>query len=148
MLIKFKEIFTINNVTRLFIKTALIYLLSSMFLGLTLVIGKIVELPEILQNIFPVYIHLFIMGWINQLIFGVAWWLFPLLPNRQKGNEKLAYTLYFLLNTGLIFRAIFEPYNTINPNSFNSSFLVISALFQVSSIFIFVYLLWNRVRGK
>jgi uncharacterized membrane protein len=119
-----------------------------MILGLTLVLGKLIELPQFLQNIFPVYIHLFIMGWINQLIFGVAWWLFPLLPDRKKGNEKLAYTLYFLLNLGLILRAIFEPLNSIESNNINNSFLLLSALIQVSAIFIFVSLLWNRVRGK
>lgn len=119
-----------------------------MILGLTLVLGKLIDLPPFLQNIFPVYIHLFIMGWINQLIFGVAWWLFPLLPDRKKGNEKLAYTLYFLLNTGLILRAIFEPLNSIKSSNINNSFLLLSAFIQVSAIFIFVSLLWNRVRGK
>lgn len=112
------------------------------------------------------------IGWVNQLIFGVAWWLFPILPLNKnqtqkeikifgislteklkenepyKGNKYLAWSLYFSLNLGLILRAIFEPYNTINHDSFSAYCLLVSAIVQLYSVFCFVFLLWRRVRYK
>lgn len=112
------------------------------------------------------------IGWVNQLIFGVAWWLFPILPlnkNQEqkeiklfgillteklkenepyKGNKYLAWSLYFSLNLGLILRAIFEPYNVLKHDDFSAFCLVISAIAQLYSVFCFVFLLWRRVRYK
>lgn len=73
--------------------------------------------------------------------------MFPLLKNREKGNEKLAFLLYFFLNTGIILRIIFEPFITKDNNILKLAILL-SAILQLFSILLYVYLLWNRVREK
>jgi hypothetical protein len=121
----------------------------SLILGGAIILGNSVNLPSFLQVMLPTYFHLFMLGWITQLIFGVAWWLFPLLPeNRSKGNEKLAWGLYFLLNSGLLLRVLSEPCNTLYPNTTWAIFLVFSAFIQVISGFIYTKLLWPRIRSK
>lgn len=123
-----------------------------MIIGVTIAISDIFTLPEIFYNLSPVYFHLFMIGWINQLIFGVAWWLFPLLPQKNnsskelyKGNKYFAWSLYISLNLGLFLRAISEPYNIINPNEIFQFLLVISAILQIYSALCFIFLLWPRV---
>ncbi|MFN8671599.1 MAG: hypothetical protein U0457_05860 [Candidatus Sericytochromatia bacterium] len=124
-----------------------------MFLGVIILLSEIFTFPDLFYNLNPVYFHLFMLGWLNQLVFGVAWWLFPLLPKDKnnskkelyKGNEKLAYSLYFSLNSGLVLRAFFEPYNTLFHDLLSSNLLIISAILQIYSAFCFVFLLWRRV---
>jgi hypothetical protein len=72
--------------------------------------------------------------------------MFPLLKNREKGNQKLAILLYVLLNLGIVLRIIFEPFLELNNTT--KFIILISAILQLISIILYVYLLWNRVRMK
>ena len=138
----------IPTLTRYFIKTSLIYLLIALLLGAAIILDNFLNLPVFLQFMSPAFFHLFMLGWVTQLIFGVAWWMFPLLPERTKGNEKLGWLLYILLNSGLIMRLISEPQLSIKHSGLLKGLLVFSALIQVLAGFLFARLLWPRVRAK
>jgi hypothetical protein len=94
--------------TRWFVKTSFIYL------ALALVVGLLIEIQSTMRatvpgGLFPVYIHLFVLGWITQLIFGVAYWMFPKLSvEKPRGSETLGWWTYGLLNIGLLLRAVAE----------------------------------------
>ncbi|MFT3895418.1 MAG: hypothetical protein QM730_27655 [Anaerolineales bacterium] len=68
--------------TRWFLKAALVYLI------LALCAGILLALPDPIAGLFPVYFHLLTFGWLTQLIFGVALWMFPKFtsPNRADLN--------------------------------------------------------------
>lgn len=61
--------------TRLFIKTSLLYLALALLVGLALAAQPILRFD--LPGLFPVHIHLFTMGWLTLLLFGVVYWMFP-----------------------------------------------------------------------
>lgn len=52
------------------------------------------------------------VGWVTQMIFGVIYWMFPIITRAQpRGNERLGWAVYILLNVGLLLRVIYEPWN-------------------------------------
>ena len=103
--------------TRWFIKSALAYFVAALLLGVALAMPAVFALPPALAVLSPVYWHLFIVGWVTQLIFGVVYWMFPRYSKEQpRGNESLAQATYGFLNLGLILRAIVEPLYTLQPD--------------------------------
>ena len=65
------------RLTRYFIKTALVYLAVAVAIGLLLAARSTVDLPAELLALSPVYFHLFMVGWVMQLIFGMLFWMLP-----------------------------------------------------------------------
>lgn len=134
--------------TRWFVKT------SFMYLALALMAGMLVELQSVfkftsLGGLFPVYIHLFVLGWITQLIFGVAFWMFPKYSTQKpRQSESLGWWTYMLLNAGLILRAIAEPIHAMQPNTISGWLLVASAVIQFLAGLGFVINSWGRVKEK
>ncbi|MFQ6675299.1 MAG: hypothetical protein ACE5LH_03025, partial [Fidelibacterota bacterium] len=93
------------RLTRWFIKLGLLYLVLSLFLGVLLGGQTFLHLPDSIQAWTRVFLHLFMVGWVTQLIFGVAYWMFPVhSKERPRGREGLAWATFLLLNAGLILR--------------------------------------------
>ncbi len=136
------------TLTRWFVKTAMAYL------ALSLIVGVWAALQPILRagapiGLFPVYLHLLVFGWLTQLIFGVAYWMFPKAPQGPpRGSERLGWTTYLLFNLGLLLRAAGEMSGIQPPGSLWSWALVLSALMQWLAVMLFVVNIWPRVRGK
>ncbi|MBN8654249.1 MAG: hypothetical protein J0M11_00830 [Anaerolineae bacterium] len=128
--------------TRTFIKTAMICLALALALGVLLALG-------FKNGFFPVYIHLLVFGWLTQLIFGVALWMFPKYSiEKPRGYEALGWWTYTLLNSGLLLRAIAEPLQSTQPNPLSGWALVLSATLQFLAGLLFVFNTWQRVREK
>lgn len=127
-------------------------MIISLIMGSLLLAGNAVELPPLIAGLFPVYIHLFIVGWITQIIFGVAWWMFPVINFQkgliQRGDSKLAWLLYILLNTGIVLRTVSEPSVSLNPQEIWVFLLVASSIIQVIAGIIFAVILWPRIKPK
>lgn len=95
------------------------------------------------------YFHLLTFGWLTQLIFGIALWMFPKYsPTTPRGPEWLGWSTFALLNTGLILRMIFEPWNGMAASPLTGWMLVIAALLQWLAGVTFVANTWKRVRVK
>jgi len=59
----------------------------------------------------PATTHLWTIGWLTQLIFGVAYWLFPKHRRRPpRGRDSVWWAGALLLNAGLLLRLIGEPW--------------------------------------
>jgi hypothetical protein len=94
------------QLTRWFIKAALVYLVLALCVGILLVMP--IDAP--VASLFTAYLHMLTFGWLTQLIFGVALWMFPKYTSaKPRGHEWLGWATFILLNTGLILRIIFEP---------------------------------------
>ena len=163
-------------ISRLFLKTGVIYLILSMMLFLA------IQIPGsgFSRVWLPVFYHMLMVGWVTQIIFGVAIWMFPGIPVTRtdrrgpgskapdtgkklptKGSLPVHYTVYVLLNVGLLLRWMFEPIVdgglaatglSVPPghplHTAAALFLPLSGLLQVLAFGGFAWQIWPRVRGK
>lgn len=134
------------RVTRWFIRTGLLYLLVALALGvLRAWPGGGAWLPAAWQA----YVHLLAVGWLTQLIFGVAYWMFPTAPRQTDWGRRLAWASYGLLNAGLLLRLVAEPIvTTQGPGNVAGAALVLAALAQWLGALAMVVVMWPRVRGR
>ncbi|MCP4426987.1 MAG: hypothetical protein GY803_21055, partial [Chloroflexi bacterium] len=58
------------SLTRWYIKSALVYLVSALLLALVLALPDTINLPSFIRFMNPAYFHLFLVGWVTQMIFG------------------------------------------------------------------------------
>ena len=132
--------------TRWFIKSAMLYLLAALLLSIALQPPLRDRLP-LVAAVWPIYLHLLVLGWLTQLIFGVALWLFPKhSAARPRGDERLGWASFFLLNAGLVLRAIAEPAHALGHRV--GALLVVAAVAQLLAGWAFVLNTWPRVRER
>ena len=81
-------------VTRWHVKLSLVCLVAALVEGIVQAVG-----PQAAAPLFAVYVHLLVVGWITQMIFGVAYWMFPKFSKeRPRGSNQLAVAACVLLN--------------------------------------------------
>jgi hypothetical protein len=134
--------------TRYFLKTAILYFVASSCLGgyLLIAVGLQWNVPLVLQ---PVYWHMLLVGWLMQLIFGVAYWMFPPFAKGQPHRyPALAWFTYAALNVGLLLRVVVEPWHGMRPQPGLGWLLVCSAVLQVAAGWMFLITVWTRIRGR
>lgn len=134
------------RITRLFIKSGMIYFLAGILLAL------IAELPDVSTGalLLPVYWHMIVIGWITQVIMGVSIWMFP---RKKRGKRKeetfAANAAFWCLNIGLVLRFLAEPFL---PFYFNESWIVLvivlSSFLQIAAIGFYTAVIWPRVRPR
>jgi hypothetical protein len=135
--------------TRLFIKTAFAYLVIALLAALFLTASPFVKLPPVIAMLNPVYYHLFLVGWITQLIIGVAYWMFPrFTPSQPRGFAQLAWVTYLFLNLGLILRVVAEPANAVQPGPVWGWLLAVAAWCQGLGGLALVLNTWPRIKEK
>lgn len=134
--------------TRLFIKASFVCFTAAFLLNFLLASRPVFSLSPFIVNFTPVFFHLITVGWLTQLIFGVAYWMFPVYSKeRPRGSDFLAWATLFLLNGGLFLRAVAEP--TMGWWSFSGLVLMpLSAVCQWLAGLAFVLNTWPRVKGK
>lgn len=135
------------KVSRFFVKAALLCLvLGGAVAGLAL--SGAGGLPPALLALRPLAWHLLTVGWATQLIFGVAFWMFPHVAGEQpRGDERLAWASFWTLNGGLALRAVGEPLAALRPTPAAGVLLPLAATLQLAGVLIFVLLTWPRVRA-
>ncbi|MEO8392650.1 MAG: hypothetical protein ABI700_06625 [Chloroflexota bacterium] len=135
--------------SRTFIKAGLIYFIVGLTASLLTVGQPVFNLPSGFAVLYPVYIHLLMVGWVMQLIIGVVYWMFPKYSkDRPRGSERLGWIVFGLLNTGLILRACGEPLTILKPEWHLGWILAISAVFQLLAGWAFIVNTWGRVRER
>jgi len=91
-------------------------------------------------------IHLLTVGWLLQVMVGVAFWMFPRHPIQPpRGSSGLGWTGFGLLNTGLACRLVGESWYL----GFGGPRwpLMLAAVLQFAGVVAVVGLLWPRVRS-
>jgi heme/copper-type cytochrome/quinol oxidase subunit 1 len=136
----------VPTLTRWFIKSAMLYLLSALVLSVAMQSPLDAEAP-LLRVLWPTYLHLLVVGWLTQLIFGVAFWLFPKYSSaKPRGSERLGWTSFVLINLGLLLRLWGEPLALLGGSA--AGVLVASAIAQLLAGWAFVANTWPRVRER
>lgn len=137
------------TLTRWYVKAALAYFVLALVTGLAIATKEYLPYPDITRNLTPVYFHLFMVGWVTQLIFGVVHWMFPKRSREQpRGSIPLAWAIFIALNAGLILRVIAEPLLAARGGTTWESSLVVSAVLQWLAGLGFVVNTWPRVKGR
>jgi heme/copper-type cytochrome/quinol oxidase subunit 1 len=136
--------------TRWFIRSSLLFLLAALLLRVAQAVSAFWEISPLLGSLTPVYFHMFLVGWITQLIFGVVYWMFPKYSREKpRGNQRLAWTTFWLINSGLLLRVVGEPYHAVSPQSLASIYLLAaSALLQWVAGISFFANTWPRVKER
>ncbi len=136
-------------VTRTFIKTALLFFVAALLCGILLALRLLLNLPLWISGLVPVYFHLLMVGWITQMIIGVAYWMFPKLSKENpRGSEALAWSTYGLLTGGLLLRVVAEPAHLVSIWPIWGWLLAGSALLQWLGALTFVANTWPRIKGR
>ena len=132
--------------TRWFIKSAMLYLIAALVVSVLMQSDLSLRVP-LLRVLWPTYLHLLVVGWLTQLIFGVAFWMFPKHPSAPpRGSDRLGWTCFVLLNIGLAIRLVAEPLQALGHPCV--PLLVASAVTQLLAGWAFVANTWPRVRER
>ncbi|MFI5234658.1 MAG: hypothetical protein ACHQXA_03015 [Gemmatimonadales bacterium] len=135
------------RLSRWFIRTAFLYLVVALALGVALAAAGD-RLPA-LVGACPVYIHFFMVGWLTQMIAGVAYWMFPRGSSRvsraTRPDDPRGWWVYGGLNVGLLLRAAGEPWPL---SHWAGPLLIASALLQLAAAGVLVLTLWPRARSR
>ena len=135
--------------TRWFIKTALVYFVAALVLGVALAALAAFAVTPTMALLGPAYFHLFMVGWITQLIVGMVYWMFPRYSKEKpRGSETLAVATYVLLNVGLVLRVISEPVHALRPDLGWGWLVVLSAVLQWLAGMAFIFNTWARIKEK
>lgn len=116
-----------------------------MYLLLSLVVG--VAQPGFSGTVpWPTYVHLLVLGWLTQLIFGVAHWMFPR-PRAMASpwSTRLGWMTYAGLNLGLVLRALAESSPAAG---WQRPGFVTAAVLQLVAGWAFVVMIWPRLRER
>lgn len=136
------------DLARLFVKTALLYLAGGLLAAVALTPPVLARAPA-LAAMAPSLVHLLVVGWLTQLIFGVAYWLFPRYSrDAPYGNTRPARLSFVVLNAGLLLRLAAEPLHAWQPAAWWAWSLVAAALLQWLGGVLFAAYLWRRVKTK
>jgi hypothetical protein len=136
------------RLTRWFLRSGLVCLLLGLGLG--------VATPAFFSSgpwaaaLWPVQLHLITVGWLTQLIFGVAWWLFPRAPaGPVRGDERTGWLAFWCLQAGLLLRLGLEPLRLFGqlPGAGNG-LLALSALLHFVAAVAFALAIWPRIRER
>lgn len=135
--------------SRWYIKLALMYFVAALLVGALQALQAPLGLPPVLAVTGPAYVHLLVVGWITQMIFGVAYWMFPkYAPDAPRGNNAVAVATLVLLNLGLLLRVVVEPVRAWRPEVLPGWPLVVAALAQWLAGLGFALNTWPRVKEK
>lgn len=135
--------------TRVFVRTAFVNLLAGTVLFAIGLVADALGLDVRLAVLRYPAIHLLVVGWLTQLIVGVAIWLFPLSERPAAPLiPRLAWLGYGLLNAGLALRVAGEAGPAFGATGWPAWALAVSAVAQALAAWLFVVVLWPRARGR
>lgn len=136
--------------TRWYIKSAMLCLAAALLLGAAQAAPLPLVPHVVLAAAGPAYVHLLVVGWITQMIFGVAYWMFPKhTADTPRGSDALAVTTFALLNSGLLLRLLAEPADALRLGAgWPGALLAVSAAAQWLAGVGFVVNTWPRVKEK
>lgn len=98
------------RLTQLAIRTALVWLAIGFSLAALMLANKGVPLLPALWVLRTSHVHVLMVGWIVQLAWGVAFWILPRLDALgSRGDERLMWCCYAMLNSGVVIGALHDP---------------------------------------
>lgn len=133
------------TLTRWFLKAALAWLVAAALAGAAVALQPALDLPPAIARLRPAYVHMLMVGWVTQLIFGIAHWMFPKpTPTTAARTDRLGWLAWLTLNVGLVLRVVAEPAVFALP----PALLATAAVLQPIAAWLFVAAIWPRVRVR
>ena len=137
--------------SRLFVKAGLIYLALTFVLGGILLIAEALGLP-LPTSLAIEHAHLGGVGWLVNLVIGIALWMLPLNRDRFPATQgrypsSIVFACFLLLNGGLMVRLVAEPWLQFDGSPVASALLVVAGIAQPLAIALFVAIAWQRIRA-
>ena len=110
-------------------------LLGGFALGGLLLAGKGITLPPGLWALRAVHIEMLLVGWMIQLVLGVAIWIFPrfVMHQRPTRSAVTAWLAFVLLNSGVVLVAV------------GGAFAAAGRISELAAAVSFAIHLWGRV---
>lgn len=134
---------------RTYITTGLVHFAVALVFGVLVAAQPLFQWSPSVVALRPVMLHLLIVGWITQLIIGVAYWMFPKQSKEQpRGSTRAGWIVFALLNVGLILRGVGEPLFALQAESYLDVLLALSAVMQVTAGWLFIANTWGRVKER
>ena len=132
-----------NELSRIFIKTSLIYLAISTVIGLLITIGPGYSF---------MHSHFTLIGWLSFFVFGAAYEIIPRYSGKPLFSEKLGFIHFWLGNIGLVGLALSYPFMRmfmLREKDFSDALLIVTlfGMIVTISIFMFIYNIWKSI-GK
>lgn len=84
------------------IRSALIYFLVGLTLGMLMLINKGVPINPSLWRLMPAHMEFLLLGWVAQLALAVAHWIVPRFRGGDYGRLRVAWLSLGLLNAGVL----------------------------------------------
>jgi len=123
-----------------FVRASLIFLLAGFLLGSLMLAQEGVSYCPLIMTVLPVHMEFLLIGWLVQLAMGVAFWIFPRFgmgQPRSRGNEKLIWVSFLLLNAGVL---------TSATELWVASASLVGRLLEVSAVIVYSAGTWRRVK--
>jgi hypothetical protein len=134
--------------TRWLLRAALLHLVAALALGLARAWPGLAGTARA-AALAPVAVHLLMVGWVTQMIVGVAYWMFPRpSPGRSHGPAWLGWVAFAGLNGGVLLRAVAEPAVALGGAGAGRSLLVVASALQLAGVLAAVALLWPRLEVR
>lgn len=134
--------------SRWLLRAALLNLVAALVIGLVRVWPGTAGMTR--AALAPVATHLLMVGWVTQMIIGVAYWLFPR-PHRavNPATPRAGWFMFAALNAGLLLRAAAEPAVTLGTAAGTPRVLLVtSAVLQLAAVTTAALLLWPRLEPR
>ena len=124
-----------------FIRTALIYLALGFTYGALMLANKGASFAPALWHLFNGHIEFLTIGWIIQLVLGIAYWILPRMGQDQpRGNETFPWLSYLLINAGIWM-------DILAPLFYELTWMpLIGKLIQTLAGILFLIHIWPRVK--
>ncbi|MFI5214766.1 MAG: hypothetical protein ACHQU8_09545 [Gemmatimonadales bacterium] len=134
------------TLTRWFLRAAIVNLVAALALALLMALPAFAGSAAAWR---PVSIHLLVMGWATQMIFGVALWMFPRKkPLDLKSIDWLGWGCFVFTNLGLAVRARAEPALQAGWWALAGTGVQVAAVLQLAAVVAFVVQVWPRVTTR
>jgi len=138
----------VYTLARRYIKTALLFFLLGLALGFWVLLLRLQGEPAMIGVLISAHTHLVLFGFVIMLIMGVAYWMFPR-PAKEdiRYSPKMAELNYWLITVGTVIRTLGELYYYMTGEMGVYALIIIGAMSQLLSGFVFSWNIWSRIRA-
>jgi heme/copper-type cytochrome/quinol oxidase subunit 1 len=138
----------VHTLVRRYIKTAIIFLAVGLALGGWMLVNRDLNGRAPTEYETSAHTHLIFVGFVMEMILGVALWLFPR-PHKDDArySPRMATVAYWLLTVGTATRAAGELARDNADGAALRWLIVSSGLAQIAGIGLFFYTMWSRIRA-
>jgi heme/copper-type cytochrome/quinol oxidase subunit 1 len=137
----------VHTQVRRFIKTAIAFLGLGLAIGVWLLVRR--ELTGQHPNPYETsaHTHALLVGFVMEMILGVALWLFPRPDKTDTRYSPLLTTIaYWALTAGTLVRVVAELLRAQGPRPELAAAIIAGGIAQTSAILLFFYTMWSRIR--